>query len=201
MKHTISAQVNRALEIFSVATVIDRNIRLRIIELPKISLYNKLYAEVKPDEKTSHYTTAVIKYEGNNSSCSETVKEVAERSRKYKKAVMVMGKLPAEQRLEVLDVINNAYTTAHWNLLKMAICKLELTTDTVTAIHIVAAAIAVCSDSKEVRIEHLAEAIQYFSDMENPFAIAFGKLFSVKGKTAKDTKTLKEVRLLLSSII
>lgn len=67
-------------------------------------------------------------------------------------------------RIAKLNIeVNDTIDTASFNLLKTAIERLQLGVNDVLIIHKVAKTIARLSDSNKIKVEHIAEAIQYRS--------------------------------------
>lgn len=72
------------------------------------------------------------------------------------------------ERIKPLNtVVSDTIDTASFNLIKIAIDRLELGVNDVIIIHKLARTIAKLSDSSKIKVEHIAEAIQYRSWKSN----------------------------------
>lgn len=72
------------------------------------------------------------------------------------------------KRIKSLNTpVSDTIDTASFNLLKVAIDRLELGVNDVIIIHKLAKTIAKLSDSQKIKVEHIAEAIQYRSYKAN----------------------------------
>lgn len=169
--------IERAIEVFTVARVLDPAVDVYIVNMPEP------YRLVFKDELSNSIlgnTVGVIHYMTDTSSKinskykMEPLEEVKSRITKYSSIASSV----VESDFESLVKKN----TASVNLLKIAAERLSLKTETVYAICSVSAAVSILAEKfPEIRVEHLAEAIQYYSDMVDPVKDTIEKLNSLEG--------------------
>lgn len=192
-KHTNECNVTRALEVFMVARKINSMVTLKIINMPSSGNYGMMYKLVRCN-RSSLLMQGAVEFQMSNvlkSPCIESVNESYDRAMGYRERpeIFTMDKVVA---------LAEGMSQACKNLLKVAVERLGFKADTVSAIYVVASAIAFMDGSmNELRPEHLAEAIQYYCEISDPVTKAFEILEKVKGKSSADNKLIKEARLLL----
>lgn len=156
------ANIERAIEIFAVAKVIDRKVKMRIVNMPEIYTdFNTYHINGKPGPMT-----AVVEYPPNyhpskaSTSCNmEPVENVIERINRGRD----IAKSIFKDNYDNLDKMISAKPGSE-RMLRVATDRLNLSADSVYCIKVVAWTIAILAGTPtQIQVEHVAEAIMYYS--------------------------------------
>lgn len=168
--------IERAIEVFAVAREIDPSVDIYIVNIPHP--YKSLFPGQLENRQLGN-TVGVIHY----------MTDVASKiKRTYKMEPIAEVKKRIANYCEVARAVTNSdfeslvkKNNASINLLKIAAERLSLKAETIYAIYAVSAAVSILADQfPQIKVEHVAEAIQYYSDMVDPVRDTIEKLNSLE---------------------